>query len=116
MPELVAAVDVGTGSARAGIFDAMGRMLGRGEAAIDTHSAAALYAEQDSAQLWAAVGRALAAARAEAGAGPDAIAGLAFDATCSLVVRDGRGEPVPASVGQHRYRVNVAGIPGRVFV
>jgi FGGY-family pentulose kinase len=104
MPGLVAAVDVGTGSARAGIFDAAGRMLGRGESPIDTHSAAPLHAEQDSAQIWAAVCAALAAARAEAGARPSEVAGLAFDATCSLVVRDAAGAPVPASVtGEPRW-------------
>ncbi len=95
MAELVAAVDVGTGSARAGIFDAAGRMLGRGEQAIDTRHDG-LQAEQDSRQIWAAVCAALAAARAEAGAAPADVAGLAFDATCSLVLGDADGAPLPA--------------------
>ena len=93
MARLIAAVDVGTGSARAGVFDARGRMLGRGEVAIETR-VEGLHAEQDSEEIWAAVCAALAAARDEAGAGE--VAGLAFDATCSLVLRDAAGAPVAA--------------------
>jgi FGGY-family pentulose kinase len=97
MAELVAAVDVGTGSARAGLFAADGRMLGRAEAPIAMREPGPDRAEQDSEDIWAAVGRALHAARAEAGAAPEAVAGLGFDATCSLVLRDRDGRPLGAS-------------------
>lgn len=99
MPELVAAVDVGTGSARAGLFDASGRLLGRGETGIETRSERPLHAEQDSTAIWAAVCAALAQARAGAGARPSDVAGLAFDATCSLVLRDRAGRPLAAAPG-----------------
>ena len=85
---LVAAVDVGTGSTRAGIFDTRGRLLGRAEAPISTQAPAENCAEQNSTEIWAATAAALRAARAEAAARPEDIAGLAFDATCSLVLRD----------------------------
>jgi FGGY-family pentulose kinase len=91
MTGLVAAVDVGTGSARAGIFDAAGRMLGRAEHPIDVRRPAADQAEQDSEAIWRATCAAVRAARAEAAAAPAAVAGIAFDATCSLVVRDAAG-------------------------
>jgi FGGY-family pentulose kinase len=95
-PELLAAVDVGTGSARAGVFAPDGRMLGRAEAAIETQGDGN-RAEQSSEAIWAACGTALRAARAEATARSAAVAGLAFDATCSLVLRDGAGQPLAAS-------------------
>lgn len=94
---IVAAVDVGTASARAGIFDAAGRLLGRAEAPLVIHESDEGHAEQSSAQIWQAVAAAIRAARAEAAADPDRIAGLAFDATCSLVLRDAGGRPLTAS-------------------
>jgi FGGY-family pentulose kinase len=98
MPPFVAAVDVGTASARAGIFDATGRMLARAEAPIDIHRPRENHAEQDATRIWQAACAALRAARTEACVPPEAVAGLAFDATCSLVLRDARGSPVSVSV------------------
>lgn len=98
-PGILAAVDVGTGSARAGLFDAGGRLLGRAEAPLAMRRDGPRRAEQSSAQIWQAVGVALRAARAEAGATPEAVAALAFDATCSLVVRDAAGAPVGMTPG-----------------
>jgi len=99
MTDLVAAVDVGTGSARAGIFDAGGAMLGRAAVPIETFRPAQGHCEQDSEAIWVAVGAALRAARGEAGAAPGAIRGLAFDATSSLVVRDCAGMALPVTPG-----------------
>lgn len=101
---LVAAIDIGTASARAGVFDARGRLLGRAEAPVEIRAPAPDHAEQDSAEIWRAAGRALHAARAEAAADPEQIAGLAFDATCSLVLRDAAGRPVTVSTtGEDRW-------------
>ncbi len=98
LPELIAAVDVGTGSARAGIFDRGGRLLGRAEAPITTHTPAASHAEQSAGEIWQAAAQALREARRIAAAAPDQIAGISFDATCSLVLRDRAGRPVTVSV------------------
>ena len=94
---LLAAIDVGTGSARAGIFDATGRLLARAERPIETNAPAPGHAEQDSSQIWQAACAALRTARADAAARPEAIAGLAFDATCSLVLRDAHHRPLTVS-------------------
>ncbi|HVH02764.1 MAG TPA: FGGY family carbohydrate kinase, partial [Amaricoccus sp.] len=95
---LVAAIDVGTASARAGIFDAAGTLLGRAEAPLETREADG-RAEQSSDQIWQAAAAALRAARAEAGADPAEVAGLAFDATTSLVLLDAAARPVSVSTG-----------------
>jgi len=99
MAELVAAVDVGTGSARAGLFDASGRLLGRAEHPIALHEPAPDHTEQDSEDIWRAVCAAVRGARAEAATGPDAVAGLAFAATCSLVLLDAAGRQLSVSTG-----------------
>lgn len=99
MPRYVCAVDVGTGSARAGIFESDGRLLGRGEESILIHRPSADFAEHDSENIWQAVCKAVRSAVAASGVAPAEIGGLSFDATCSLVVRDARGGQVTVSPG-----------------
>jgi FGGY-family pentulose kinase len=99
MRSLVAAVDVGTGSARAGVLDARGRLLGRHEHPIDMNRPNANFAEHDSEQIWTAVCRAVQGAVAAAAIDPAQVAGISFDATCSLVVRGHAGEQVSVSTG-----------------
>jgi FGGY-family pentulose kinase len=96
---LLVGVDVGTGSARAGVLTTAGALLGRAEAPIVMNRTSANFAEHDSEQIWRAVCTAVRAALAAAGAQPSNIVGIAFDATCSLVVRDASGQPVTVSVG-----------------
>ncbi|TKT82700.1 FGGY-family carbohydrate kinase [Aquamicrobium sp. LC103] len=103
----VCAVDVGTGSARAGILDTTGRMLGRGEHPIAMNRPRENHAEHDSEDIWRAVCAAVRSARAQsgigagevAGIGAGEVAGIAFDATCSLVLRDREGRQLSASTG-----------------
>jgi FGGY-family pentulose kinase len=94
---LLVGVDVGTGSARAGIFTRDGRLLGRHEHPILMRRTDANFAEHDSEDIWAAVCAAVRKAMGEAGASPQDIVGIGFDATCSLVVRDAQGAPVTVS-------------------
>jgi ribulose kinase len=84
----VVAVDVGTGRARAGVFGAEGRMLGRAERPIALHQPLPDHAEQGSDHIWDAVAASVRAARAVAGIAPDAVLGLPLDAPCSLVALD----------------------------
>lgn len=99
MAALVCAVDVGTGSARAGIFDRSGKLLGRADRPIALNRPGAAQAEHDSEDIWAAVCGAVRTAVQAADADPEAVKGIAFDATCSLVVRDRAGGQVGVSSG-----------------
>ena len=101
---LLVAVDVGTGSARAGVLTPQGILLGRAERPIAMNRTDANHAEHDSEQIWQAVCGAVRDAMARAGASPHQVVGLGFDATCSLVVRDLSGAPVTVSTnGRDRW-------------
>lgn len=90
-------IDVGTGSARAGIFDRKGQLLGTAACAIETFRPQADFAQQSSAHIWASICKAVKNAMAEAEIAADNVAGIGFDATCSLVVADAEGKPVTVS-------------------
>ena len=90
-------VDVGTGSARAGVFDAQGRLLGAEASGLETYRPAAGFAQQASTEIWQAVVQAIRGAVTAAGVDPAAIVGIGFDATCSLVVT-GRATETAISV------------------
>jgi D-ribulokinase len=92
-------IDVGTGSARAGIFDKTGRMLATAKRDIALYRDGPDIAEQSSANIWQAVCASVREAMAQAGLRPDDIAGVGFDATCSLVALGPGGKPLP--VGPH---------------
>jgi FGGY-family pentulose kinase len=101
---LICAVDVGTGSARAGVFDAAGRLLGRGEHPIAMNRPSANHAEHDSEDIWRSVCRAVQAAAVRAGAEPGDVVAISFDATCSLVVRGADGRQISVSTsGESRW-------------
>lgn len=84
-------IDVGTGSARAGIFDAQGACLGTGKQDISLYREAQNIVEQSSADIWQAVCLATRRALSVAKIAPETVAGIGFDATCSLVVLGDEG-------------------------
>ncbi|CAK7257921.1 MULTISPECIES: FGGY-family carbohydrate kinase [unclassified Shinella] len=88
-------VDVGTGSARAGLFDMTGRMLASGKRDISLFREPGAMVEQSSTEIWAAVCASVREAVAKAGVAPGQVASLGFDATCSLVVLGEGGKPLP---------------------
>lgn len=88
-------IDVGTGSARAGVFDRFGALLASDSAPIALWREAGDIVEQSSEDIWRAVCRSVRGAVAQAGIAPDSIAGIGFDATCSLVVLGQGGAPLP---------------------
>ncbi|EEQ92962.1 FGGY-family pentulose kinase [Brucella intermedia LMG 3301] len=79
-------VDVGTGSARAGLFDASGTMLASAKRDITIWREAGSIVEQSSANIWQAVCESVREAVKTANVDPTDIAGIGYDATCSLVV------------------------------
>lgn len=91
------AVDVGTASVRAGIVDTSGALLMRIEHPINVARHGAERGEYSSEEIWAACCAAVREAVARAGDLGGDIAGIGFDATCSLVVLDGEGRPLPVS-------------------
>lgn len=91
-------IDVGTGSARAGIFDSRGRMQASAVEPIQMWKPAPDHVEQSSEDIWRACCRAARRARADAGLPSRAIRGIGFDATCSLVVLDADDRPVSVSM------------------
>ncbi len=103
MDQVFIGVDVGTGSARAGVFDARGHLLGTGRHALEMYQGAG-FVEQGSAQIWQAVCAATRDAVTGAGIDPGTVAGIGFDATCSLVVIDPDGAPLPVSDPAHPER------------
>jgi FGGY-family pentulose kinase len=103
---ILLAVDVGTGSARAGLFDAGGRRLARATHPIRLERPAADHAEHSSDDIWQAVCAAVQSARKDARVEADRVVGISFDATCSLVALDGDDRPASVSVGGDE-RLNV---------
>jgi len=88
-------VDVGTGSARAGVFDRTGNLFGSGKHDISLSREPGEIVEQSSDEIWRAVGASVRHAMAEAAINPASVAGIGFDATCSLVVLGPGGRPLP---------------------
>lgn len=95
MPPHFLGIDVGTGSARAGVFDAEGAMLESAKRDIALFIEPGEIAEQSSDDIWRAVCASVREAVAKSGLGPRDIAGIGFDATCSLVVIGQGGAPLP---------------------
>lgn len=90
-------IDVGTGSARAGLFDRGGHLRGMAARPIQTWRPSRDLVEQSSEDIWRACAEATRRALAEAAAGPEDVASVGFDATCSLVALDDGDRPVSVS-------------------
>ncbi|WP_439156033.1 FGGY-family carbohydrate kinase [Yoonia sp.] len=91
----VIGIDVGTGSARAGVFTTDGRMVGTAKCPVSIHREGAATVEQSSDDIWQAVVKSVRGAVKSSGVEPEHVRGIGFDATCSLVVLGDRGVPLP---------------------
>jgi D-ribulokinase len=108
MRQALIGIDVGTSSARAGVFDETGALLATARHPITLWHEAGHIVEQSSAEIWQACASAVRAAMAEAALPASAIKGIGFDATCSLVVLDRSGDPLSVSPsGDNRRNVMV---------
>src|SRR6202521_8951 len=108
MQQAFVGIDVGTSSARAGIFDENGTLLATARHPITVWHEAGGVVEQSSSEIWAACVASVRTAMVEAAISPSAVKGLGFDATCSLVVLDAGGGPLTVSAsGDQRRNVIV---------
>ncbi|MEM8728728.1 MAG: FGGY-family carbohydrate kinase [Pseudomonadota bacterium] len=97
-------VDVGTGSARAGIFDAAGALLASHKQDIRMWRDGPDIAEQSSDDIWHAVCGCVKSVVAQSGVAPADIAGLGFDAACSMAVLDRQMRPLSISASGEQAR------------
>lgn len=93
----VVGVDVGTGSARAGLFDLTGHRKATATASIQMWKPRPEWAEQSSEDIWNAVGQVVRQVVEEAAVPPESVVGIGYDATCSLVVLDMDNRPLTVS-------------------
>lgn len=87
-------VDVGTGSVRAGIFDATGKKIAMDIKNITTWSYNKVFKEQSSNEIWKHICEVVKSSINKSGIDKNDIKGIGFDATCSLVALDENKEPV----------------------
>jgi D-ribulokinase len=90
-------IDVGTGSARAGVFDADGVLKAAAKREITLWHEPGDMVEQSSENIWQAITASVREAMTTAKVSPDDVAGIGFDATCSLVLIDADDRPVTVS-------------------
>ncbi len=95
--EYVIGVDVGTGSARAGIFDLNGRMIIAAAHQIKIFRPLPNHVEQSTADIWSAVCRSVRECLKNGNIEPRTVIGISFDATCSLVALDAQDQPISVS-------------------
>ncbi|NVN05234.1 FGGY-family carbohydrate kinase [Asaia spathodeae] len=92
--DVVIGVDVGTGSARAGVFSLTGQKLASCVIPTQTWRPKADFIQQSSTDIWAAICKCVRSAMAELADNSPVVRGIGFDATCSLVVLDREGKPL----------------------
>jgi D-ribulokinase len=97
MREAYIGVDVGTLSARAGVFDSAGRLIASARRPIAVWREPSDIVEQSSDDIWSAVTSAVREAFEASRLPPEAVRGMGFDATCSLVALDLNARPLSVS-------------------
>lgn len=105
---LLLAVDVGTASVRAGLVTANATLLAHSTKPIDVHRDGDHFGDYASDQIWAQCCAAVREALAIAGVEGSAVAGIGFDATCSLVVLDKNGKGLQVTPGGTASRDTIA--------
>ncbi|MBB3936019.1 FGGY-family carbohydrate kinase [Aureimonas phyllosphaerae] len=92
--DLFLGIDVGTGSARAGLFDEAGRLVATAKRPIRMWREPGEIVEQSSADIWHAICESVQEALEAAGGDPARVRGIGFDATCSLVAVGPGAQPL----------------------
>jgi len=97
MSKYVIGVDVGSGSARAAVFDLLGQKLAMAVSPIMQFRPQTDFVEQSSTNIWLQVCNVVKVAIAESNLSPELIVGIGFDATCSLVALGDHDQPISIS-------------------
>lgn len=92
-------IDVGTGSARAGVFSAEGQLLASAKHDIQMQRPHSDWAQQNTRDIWQAVCFSVRHALEKSAVTGAEVAAIGFDATCSLALADGRGQPLDLGGG-----------------
>ncbi|KFF49673.1 hypothetical protein GY26_06750 [Gammaproteobacteria bacterium MFB021] len=100
-------VDIGTGSARVGVFDDRGELLGEAKAPIAMHRPQEHHVEQSTRDIWRAICDATRRAVDAAGIEPARVKSLSVSATCSLVLLDRQHRPLALSTGDEGWNIIV---------
>lgn len=95
--QAVIGIDVGSGSVRAGIFDLKGKLLTHAVQKISVFRRSGNRVEQSSTEIWQAICYCVRQCLKTTGIAAENVAGLGFDATCSLVVVGENGRPLAIS-------------------
>jgi FGGY-family pentulose kinase len=104
MTDYFIGIDVGTGSARAGVFDADGRLHASAKRNISIWREEGDIVEQSSNDIWDAVVASVQEAVQQSAIAPEMVKGIGFDATCSLVVLDKDTKPLPVGPSEDPQR------------
>lgn len=95
-------IDVGTGSARVGLFSAKGEMVISKKENITLWSYEGVYKEQSSEEIWDKICKLTKEVVKKSGIKKEKIKGIGFDATCSLVAIGKDGNPVSLSKSESK--------------
>ena len=121
--DLVLAVDVGTSSVRAMVFDAAGNVTARSQCSYSTIRPAPYYEEQDPDTIRSEAYRAMVGCLAQSGAAPERVGAICFSSqlygiialdaadrpmTRNIMWSDGRAEPQAEAM-------KAAGVQGRLY-
>jgi len=90
-------VDVGSFSVRAAVFDEKGKMLAQLQTPIEVYRSEGGIVEQSSNNIWQSARQVICNAVKESGVERKSIKGIAFDATCSVVVLGEDDQPLTVS-------------------
>ncbi len=103
----VIGVDVGTRSARAGLFDETGHMLATASKPITMKQPKLEWAEQSSDEIWQSICYSVSECIAISGIKAKKISGISYSATCSLVLLDKKNKALVLSDGKENWNVIV---------
>lgn len=103
----VIGIDIGTGSARAGVFDRLGNMLASASEPIALNRPEPHHVEQSTDDIWRAICLTVRTAVREAGIDAHKVMSLSVSATCSLVLLDKSYQPIHLSAGDEAWNIIV---------